>query len=49
MSDEAKIFTSIVMNKGKVTIPIETRTLHNISDGDIVTFRVISIAKQNVE
>ncbi len=45
MSKESKVFTSIVVGNGKITIPIEIRQIHSINNGDIVTFQIISITK----
>ncbi len=45
MSKESKVFTSIVVGNGKITIPIEMRQIHSINNGDIVTFQIISITK----
>ena len=46
MSNEDKIFTAKIVNNGKVTIPIETREVNKISDGDIVTMRIVTINRK---
>ncbi len=46
MSNEDKIFTAKIVNNGKITIPIETREVNRISDGDIVTIKIVSINKK---
>lgn len=48
-TDNLKIFTAIVFNNGKITIPNEQRELLDIVDGDKVTVYISDVHKNKEE
>jgi len=48
-TNKPTIFTAKVISLGRVTIPEELRNVHEIQEGYIVTFQILSIQKFSPE
>lgn len=48
-NEKTAIFSAKVISQARITIPEEIRILHNIEEGDIITMKIVNVAKQNMK